>query len=267
VVIGLLGNKSFHSNRFTLVLPKSENDVRLRATLGSENPTGLPVGVVSMEIEKEIQVAIDIVKAYEVTRKKGILAIKDYSFDCDEFKFMTDIYFECFQNALNNNQIYDILNNYGESFENKKIHKLIINGLMCIISGEKIEYLELLLVSILGRDERAEFKKEVEKVIGLERKIDTIRKKYEENKAFSSNTNLLEGILIDTEKIKIALSEMNNTEVKYILLGISGDSAKKIISVIGMDMLKIIDEELIENIEEKDIIDAEKKFLSIINEA
>ncbi len=46
MVVGLLGNKSFHSNRIILVTPKSENDVRLRATLGSENPTGLPVGVV-----------------------------------------------------------------------------------------------------------------------------------------------------------------------------------------------------------------------------
>ncbi len=28
-----------------------------------------------MEIEKEIQVAVDIVKAYEVTREKGILEV------------------------------------------------------------------------------------------------------------------------------------------------------------------------------------------------
>ena len=46
MVIGLLGNESSDSNRFTLVTPKSENDVRLQATLGNQNPTGLPVGVV-----------------------------------------------------------------------------------------------------------------------------------------------------------------------------------------------------------------------------
>ena len=49
MVAGLLGNESFDSNRFTLVTPKSENDVRLQATLGNQNPTGLPVGVVSIE--------------------------------------------------------------------------------------------------------------------------------------------------------------------------------------------------------------------------
>ena len=47
MVVGLLGNKSSDSNRFTLVTPKSENDVRLQATLGNQNPIGLPVGVVS----------------------------------------------------------------------------------------------------------------------------------------------------------------------------------------------------------------------------
>ena len=48
MVVGLLGNKSPDSNRFTLVTPKSEIGVRLQATLGNQNPTGLPVGAVSM---------------------------------------------------------------------------------------------------------------------------------------------------------------------------------------------------------------------------
>jgi hypothetical protein len=46
VVVGLPGNKSPYSNRLTLVTPKSENDVRLQATLDNQNPTGLPMGVV-----------------------------------------------------------------------------------------------------------------------------------------------------------------------------------------------------------------------------
>ena len=47
MVVGLLGNKSSDSNRFTLVTPKPEIGVRLQATLQSEPPTGLPVGAVS----------------------------------------------------------------------------------------------------------------------------------------------------------------------------------------------------------------------------
>ena len=56
MVVGLLGNKSSDSNRFTLVTPKSENDVRLQATLGNQNPTGLPVGAVrsTMKPKKEV---------------------------------------------------------------------------------------------------------------------------------------------------------------------------------------------------------------------
>lgn len=47
MVVGLPGNESPDGERFTLVYPKSENDVRLQGALGSQNPTGLPVGVVS----------------------------------------------------------------------------------------------------------------------------------------------------------------------------------------------------------------------------
>ena len=47
MTIGLLGNKSSDSNRLILVIPKSENDVRLQAKLDNQNPTGKPVGAVS----------------------------------------------------------------------------------------------------------------------------------------------------------------------------------------------------------------------------
>ena len=54
VIVGLLGNKSPDSNRFTLVAPKPANGVRLQATLGNQNPTGLPVGAVSMFRKREM---------------------------------------------------------------------------------------------------------------------------------------------------------------------------------------------------------------------
>ena len=50
MVVGLLDNESPDSKRFTLVTPKSENDVRLQATLGNQTPTGLPVGAVSKKV-------------------------------------------------------------------------------------------------------------------------------------------------------------------------------------------------------------------------
>lgn len=46
MVVGLLGNESSDSNRFTLVTPKPENGVRLQATLGNQNPTCKHVGAV-----------------------------------------------------------------------------------------------------------------------------------------------------------------------------------------------------------------------------
>ena len=48
MVEGLFGNESSDSNRFTLITPKPENGVRLQATLGNQNPTGLPVRAVRL---------------------------------------------------------------------------------------------------------------------------------------------------------------------------------------------------------------------------
>ena len=51
----LLGNESPDSNRITLVTPKPENGVRLQATLGNQNPTGLPVGAVRRTANPETE--------------------------------------------------------------------------------------------------------------------------------------------------------------------------------------------------------------------
>ena len=69
MVAGLLGNESSDSNRFTLVTPKSENDVRLQATLGNQNPTGLPVGVVSYKLDQIDKYCINHYNNYSFGKK------------------------------------------------------------------------------------------------------------------------------------------------------------------------------------------------------
>ena len=64
VVVGLLDNESSDSNRLTLVTPKSENDVRLQAKLGNQNPMGLPVGVVSVVVPKVQETVKQVVAKY-----------------------------------------------------------------------------------------------------------------------------------------------------------------------------------------------------------
>ena len=65
MVAGLLGNESSDSNRFTLVTPKPANGVRLQATLGNQNPTGLPVGVVRGLIILDMALYYPFVKLLE----------------------------------------------------------------------------------------------------------------------------------------------------------------------------------------------------------
>ena len=62
MVVGLLDNESPDSNRLTLVTPKSENDVRLQATLGNQNPMGLPVGAVRIMYIYMLEIFLNMMK-------------------------------------------------------------------------------------------------------------------------------------------------------------------------------------------------------------
>lgn len=79
MVVGLLGNKSPGSNRFTLVTPKPENGVRLQAKLGHQNPTGLPVGAVSAYEKEDGQSPVeDFINGLDVKMRAkmyGLLSI------------------------------------------------------------------------------------------------------------------------------------------------------------------------------------------------
>ena len=221
-------------------------------------------------MKNEMQTAVNIVKIYGVAKEKGILSINKVDFLSDDLKFMIDIVFECLQKNINIAQLYDIMNNYEGDFENEKIHKLIANGLMCIVAGENIEYLIELEASILGRKYRTEFIEKVEDIIGKEDINSKIIEKYIDKKPFSENTDLLESVLDKSDKIKLALNKMNSKEIKCILMGVSGKSAVTILKVLEeLDnrVLKFIDEDLQGNISEseQDIIEAERKFINEIN--
>ena len=68
VVVGLLGNESSDSNRFTLVTPKPENGVRLQATLGNQNPTGLPVRAVRIIMQRLTRIICQMIIRTTISR-------------------------------------------------------------------------------------------------------------------------------------------------------------------------------------------------------
>lgn len=212
-------------------------------------------------MKNENEIALNIIELYGVAKKKGIMAIKDLNIENDELRFMFDIMFECVQKGINNQQIYEILNNYDKDFDNKTSHKLIVNGFMCILAGENIEYLIELEASILRRAYRLEFMKEAEKIIEKENIKTKILNKYISKKPYSDNTDLIDRVINESEDdIKNALKKMTNIEIKCIIAGVSGDKAVRILSVLDNELV-FLDEDLVENINEADIINAENKFL------
>ncbi|MDO4756659.1 MAG: hypothetical protein Q4A54_09955 [Parabacteroides sp.] len=78
----MLGNESPDSNRFTLVTPKSENDVRLQATLGNQNPKGLPVGAVRSDNANKLGTSMDsVIETYQ-SLARGNYEMLDNNVSC-----------------------------------------------------------------------------------------------------------------------------------------------------------------------------------------
>jgi len=118
-------------------------------------------------MEKQIKIAVTLVKAYEQARQKGILALRQFDFESEQLQQMMELTFELLLNKeLHPQQIYEILQNYGEDFEDKTMHKLIVNGIMCIIAGDPVNYVVELLASILGLKNREEFIREIKDLVG-----------------------------------------------------------------------------------------------------
>lgn len=219
-------------------------------------------------MEKEICVAIDIVKAYKLSQERGLLALRQFEFEFDELRWMTNMVFDLLNKNIHISQIYEILQNYGDDFEEKRIHKLIVNGLLCIFDGQSIAYLIELLASIIGIKGKDKFLHEVDNVLKNDGySMQPIEKKYLNKEPFSANTEISINDLQCNETVKSALSQMNSKEIKGILVGVSGESAQKLINMIDSFELKLIDEEVLEDTSEQFIIDAKNKFMNYLNQA
>lgn len=214
------------------------------------------------DMGKEIGVAANLVRAHKLSQERGILALRQFAFESEELRWMTNLVFDLLNKNISPSQIYEILQNYGDDFEEKRIHKLIVNGLMCIIGGESRCYLIELLASIIGIKGRDAFLHEIADILQNENGAEQLTaQKYLEKAPFSANTDISEEDLQCKEAVKYALSQMNSKEVKGILIGVSGKSAQKLIDVIDPFELKLIEEEVLENVSEQFILDARNKLL------
>lgn len=218
-------------------------------------------------MEKEVNIAVVLIRAYKVSQQQGLLALREFDFKFEELKWMADKMFDLLHKNIHISQAYEILQNYGKDFKEESVHKLIVNGLMCIFDGQNINYLIELLASILEANNRDKFMEEIKGIIKNDTDIIAeIKKKYLKKKPFSINTDIPLESLPSGTKIKAALEKMTGKEIKGILIGMSGDSAKKVMDLVDEYELKLIDEESHEDIDEQYIINAKNKFIACINE-
>ena len=142
----LLSNESSDLNRFRLVTLKSENDVRLQATLDKQNPTGLPVGAVRKDEELEFPYPVpEILVMAPVELGDGILTTskwKDY-FDENSVKVSKELAEAYREVAERENTYFFDASEVAEASEydslhlDETVHKKLAEALCVEIKGIK----------------------------------------------------------------------------------------------------------------------------------
>lgn len=215
-------------------------------------------------MKMELEAAIFLVKSYKVAKEDGLFKLREFDFKYEVIKNLARIAFECLHKNLQFDQVYEILQNYGETTEDKVLHKLAVNGIMCIIDGQNEQYFLELLSSIIGLDQREVFIEEAEKILNVNMNNNNLFNKYISKTPLSENTDILKDRIIEKNKVKNAISKMNAKEIKGILCGVSGKTAEQLIDLMDPYELKIIDEESVDDMSEHDFIKIQVKFLDIL---
>lgn len=121
------------------------------------------------------------------------------------------------------------------------------------------------MASILEANNRDKFMEEIKGIVKNDADtIVKIKKKYLGKETFSINTDIPLESLPSGIKIKAALEKMTGKEIKGILIGISGESAEKIMDFIDEYELKLIDEESYEDIDEQYMVNVKNKFIACL---
>lgn len=109
-----------------------------------------------MKKENIPKFVFDLLEIYDLSMKRGILYVKDMLLTAqDDFlAYLSKIMFRCLTKNIDIQQIHEILTNYAmaDKSHNEIEKRIMIDTLLCIISGESKSYLVELQASLLNVD-------------------------------------------------------------------------------------------------------------------
>ena len=238
--------------------------------VGREEKRLTKVGIYDNEKMKLVEVAEELLRCSEISRKEGLLALEErmkrYEGESKFLRFAIHFFLQSFMKQMDFELIFQLLENYVTTLaaEEQREGRMIVHMLKRIASGESTEMLREIVASYVGVGywERLEDIKRNEQG---KRNRDEIIKKYRNKKLFSEKTNLLERFeLVGDFEIQVILRNLESEILTVALGGASGKIVAKFLKNLSDRLLYFISEDIEHwSGTEEDILKAQRQVLVI----
>ncbi len=238
--------------------------------VGREEKRLAKVGIYNNEKLRLAEVAEELLKCSEISRKEGLLAIdecgKAYAGESRFLPFSIHFFLQSFLKQMDNELIFQLLGNYVTtlSVEEQQEGTMIVQVLEKIASGAHPELLREIVASYVGIGywERLE---DVRRGEQGKRTREEIIGKYREKKLFSEKTDLLERFeTVGDFEIQVVLRNLDNETLAAALNGASGKIVVRFLRNLSDRLLYFVSEDIDWwKGTEEDIRKAQRKVLAV----
>lgn len=238
--------------------------------VGREEKRLTKVGIYNSEKMHLVEVAEELLKCSEISRKEGLLALDDlmkaYEGESKFLPFAIHFFLQSFMKQMDNGLIFQLLENYVTTFtvEEQREGHMIVHVLERIVSGAHPELLREIIASYVGVGYWEKLEDAKREGQG-KRTRDEIIGKYRNKKLFSEKTDLLERFeLIDNFEIQAILKNLDNETLTAALSGASGKIVAGFLMNLSDRLLYFVSEDIDRwNGTEEDILKAQRRVLAV----
>lgn len=238
--------------------------------VGREEKRLTKVGMYDCEKMRLAEVAEELLRCSEISRKEGLLALDDrmkvYKGESKFLPFAIHFFLQSFMKQMDAELTFELLENYVETLadEERREGHMIARMLKRIASGENTEMLKEIVASYVGVGYWEKLEDATRNAQG-KRNRDEIIGKYMDKKQYSAKTNLMERFeFVGDFEIQVILRNLDDETLAAALNGASGKIVTRFLKNLSDRLLYFVSEDIDNwNGTEEDILKAQRQVLAV----
>lgn len=238
--------------------------------VGREEKRLTKVGIYDCEKMRLAEVAEELLRCSEISRKEGLLALDDrmkvYKGESKFLPFAIHFFLQSFMKQMDAELTFELLENYVQTLptEERREGYMIARMLKRIASGENTEMLKEIVASYVGVGYWEKLEDATRKAQG-KRNRDEIIGKYNNKELYSAKTNLMERFeFVGDFEMQVILRNLDNETLAAALNGASGKIVTRFLKNLSDRLLYFVSEDIDNwNGTEEDILKAQRQVLAV----